>query len=235
MLAGGAGSCPAADGLSGSIGATTDYIHRGVSQSDGHAALQASLVYWHPAGLYGGVWGSTLHERRPFSYSSYGSIKSEFELDLFAGFSKPVGSDWTLDFKAVAYLYPDDASLVDYDYVELTFGGAWRQRLVTTVSVAPRTTWIARAGGGQDRTAVGGEVAWQQPVTGWLTLTAGAGYRELLAEGRSGYLYGSTSLALQLRHGSVELGWFTTDSAARWLFGSRLTGSRAALSARVSF
>lgn len=226
----------AADGLSGSLGATTDYVHRGISQSDGHAALQGSLVYWHASGLYAGAWGSTLHHGVPYTYAStYGARTSDLEVDLFAGFSTPVGTDWTMDVKMVAYLYPDDPAPVDYDYVELSAGAAWRQRLFASLSVAPRTTWIARAGGGRDRTAMDGEVSWRQPLGAWFTLAAGAGYRQLLVPGRSGYVYGSASAALQLRHGSIELGWFTTDSTARWLFGDRLAGSRTALSARVSF
>ena len=231
----------AADGLSGSLGATTDYVHRGISQSDGHAALQASLVYWHPSGFYAGAWGSTLHRGVPYGYESmygertYGTRTSHVEVDLFAGFSAPIGTDWTMDLKVVSYLFPDDPAPVDYDYVELSAGVAWRQRLFASLSVAPRTTWIARAGGGRDRTAMDGEVSWRQPVGAWFAMAAGAGYRQLLVPGRNGYFYGSASAALQLRHGSVELGWFTTDSTAGWLFGDRLAGSRTALSARVSF
>jgi uncharacterized protein (TIGR02001 family) len=130
-LACGAGGGRAADGLSGSLGVTTDYVHRGVSQSAGHAAVQGSLVYWHPTGLYAGAWGSTLHAATPYAYpATVGSRTADVEVDLFAGFGKPVGTDWTMDLKAVAYLYPNDPAPVNYDYLEIAVGAAWRQRLV---------------------------------------------------------------------------------------------------------
>jgi uncharacterized protein (TIGR02001 family) len=232
----GFGACQAADGLHGSLAVTTDYVHRGVSQSDGGLALQGSLTYWHPTGAYVGAWASSLEGTNTYVYpQSAGRRGAPLELDLYAGFGKPVGTDWTLDFKAVGYLYPDDPAPVSYDYVELSAGVAWRQRWYATVSVAPRTTWVARAGVGRDWTAMDAELAWQQPLGAWLTASAGAGYRELFAPGPSGYGYGSAALAVQLHRGSLELGWYTTDSRARRLFGEHLAGSRAALTATVSF
>ena len=230
------GPSRAADGLQGSLALTTDYVHRGISQSDGGLALQGSLTYWHPTGFYIGAWGSSLDGNYAYVYpQSAGKRAAPMELDVFAGFGKPVGTDWMLDFKTVGYLYPDDPAPVSYNYVEFSAGAAWRQRWYATVAITPRTTWVARGGAGRNRTAVNAELAWQQPLNAWLTASAGAGYRELIAPGRSGYLYGSAALALPLRRGSLELGWFTTDSTARWLFGSHLAGNRAALTATVNF
>jgi uncharacterized protein (TIGR02001 family) len=232
----GAAPCVAADGLQGSAALTTDYVHRGISQSDGGPAVQGSLTWWHPTGFYVGAWASSVDTANPYVYpQAAGSHGAQVELDLYAGYGKPVGTDWALDLKAIGYLYPDDPAPVNYNYLEFSAGAVWRQRWYATVAVAPRTSWIARAGRGRDWTSVDAELAWQQPLSGWVSVMAGAGYRELIAPGRSGYLYGSLSLALQLRRASLEFGWFTTDSTARWLFGDRIAGSRAALTATVSF
>lgn len=45
--------------IGGTLAATTDYIYRGVSQSDGHGALQADLHASSSAGTFAGVWAST--------------------------------------------------------------------------------------------------------------------------------------------------------------------------------
>lgn len=232
----GVAPAPAADGLQGSLALTTDYVHRGVSQSDGGLALQGSLTFWHPNGFYVGAWGSSLEGGNAYVYpQAAGRRGAPLEIDAYAGFGKQVGTDWTIDLKAVGYLYPDDPAPISYDYVEFSAGAAWRQRWYATVSVAPRTTWIARAGGGREWTAVNAELAWQQPLNAWFTASLGAGYRELIAPGRSGYHYGSAGLSLPLGRGSLELAWFTTDSTARWLFGNHLAGNRAALTATVNF
>ncbi len=140
----------AADGVHGTAAVTTDYVHRGVSQSDGRSAWQGSLTYWHPTGAYGGVWASTLRTSNPYVYpASAGSDGADLELDLFAGYGRPIGTDWTLDVKAIGYLYPDDPAPVSYDYLELSVGASWRQRWYATLAYAPRTTWVARSGGGR--------------------------------------------------------------------------------------
>jgi uncharacterized protein (TIGR02001 family) len=231
-----AATARAADGLHGSAAVTSDYVHRGISQSDGAAALQGSLTWYHPTGVYVGGWASSVETVNTYVYPrAAGSTGAPLELDLFAGIGKPVGTDWTLDLKTLVYLYPHDPAPVSYDYVELSAGAAWRERWFMSVSVAPRTRWTARTERREVSTAVNAEIALQQRLGPWLTAIAGGGYSELLTAGRSGYAYGSLSLALQLHHASLELGWFTTDTAARALFGDRITGSRAAITATVTF
>ena len=43
----------------GNIAVTSDYIYRGVSESDGRAALQADLHADTPGGTFAGAWAST--------------------------------------------------------------------------------------------------------------------------------------------------------------------------------
>ena len=49
--------------IGGSVAATSDSIYRGVSQSDGHGALQVDLHASGTAGMFGGVWASTRDSR----------------------------------------------------------------------------------------------------------------------------------------------------------------------------
>ena len=45
---------PAFAGTSGYLGYTSDYMYRGMSQSNGQGAMQANLKYETEGGLYGG-------------------------------------------------------------------------------------------------------------------------------------------------------------------------------------
>lgn len=77
--------------LTGNIGATSNYLWRGASQSANGAAVSGGLDYAHDSGVYVGAWGSTLD----------GGIG---ESDFYAGFSKEFG-DFSFDLGYIAYIY----------------------------------------------------------------------------------------------------------------------------------
>lgn len=88
-----------------SLAATTDYVFRGVSQTDGGPAFQAGVTYTAPFGLYAGVWGSNV---------DYGS--GGFETDYFVGWNTDLSDSWNLDLGATRYTYSgDDGDSGDYD------------------------------------------------------------------------------------------------------------------------
>ena len=233
------GACAAADGLRTTLGVTTDYVHRGISQTAGRAALQASAAYWHPVGAYGGLWLSNVESPAAQAYpyvpdrAMSARSRGHVEVDLTAGFGKRVTADWILDSKAVAYWYPAGRTAVGYDYVEFSTGAAWREMLHATVAYTPSTTWPVR--GARHRPALGLELALQLPVSRWFTAAVGVGHRALDAPGASHYDYGSSRLAMQTHRFSLELGHYATDGRARRLFGGELAGDRTVMTATVSF
>ncbi len=76
------------------IGATSDYIWRGVSQSDTKPAVFGGADLTSGT-LYAGAWASTV---------DFGGANSE--LDLYAGW-KPVVGAVTFDLGLISYLYPN--------------------------------------------------------------------------------------------------------------------------------
>jgi len=89
--------------LSANVGATSNYIWRGVSQTGDNAAISGGIDYAHDSGLYAGTWVSTL-----------GNGNGE-ELDLYGGFSGEASSVG-YDVGAIYYAYP---SLNDSNFAEL--------------------------------------------------------------------------------------------------------------------
>jgi len=97
MLAG-----SAAAEWSANIGATSDYLWRGQTQSGHDGAISGGLDYAHDSGFYAGTWTSSL---------GGGSA----EVDLYAGFGGEAAS-LGYDVGIVTYLYP---SLSDSDFTEI--------------------------------------------------------------------------------------------------------------------
>lgn len=94
--------------LSGTAAFTTDYIFRGVSNSDENPAVQASFDAAYGI-FYAGIWGSN---------SNFGD---KIELDYYAGF-KPTFGNWWIDIAGLYYTWPGFNSL---DYFELKTGLGW--------------------------------------------------------------------------------------------------------------
>lgn len=86
-----------------SLAATTDYVFRGVSQTDEGPALQAGLTYNAPFGLYVGAWGSNVDFGDPDPENGVRGVDTE--LDFFVGYSHDFNDSWNLDVSAVRYTY----------------------------------------------------------------------------------------------------------------------------------
>ncbi|OHY82877.1 TorF family putative porin [Marinobacter sp. AC-23] len=99
--------------MSANVSAGSNYLFRGVTQTDGATAVQGGLDYEHSSGFYAGTWGSNV---------DFGDGTS-YELDLYAGYSGAV-DDLGYDFGYVYYAYPDAPDSIDFGeiYGELSYG-----------------------------------------------------------------------------------------------------------------
>lgn len=117
--------------VSGSVGLTSDYRFRGVSQSDKGLAVQGGFTIAHESGFYIGTWGSNL--------AGWGTFTgSNMELDLIAGFKLPVGGG-ALDVGATWYMYPNGFNNTDFvePYAKLS-GTVGPASLTAGVAYAPK-------------------------------------------------------------------------------------------------
>jgi uncharacterized protein (TIGR02001 family) len=89
--------------LEANIGATSNYMWRGVTQTDNEMAISGGLDYVNESGLYAGIWVSN---------ATWGGADMETEMDLYAGFST---DDY--DIGVIKYMYPSDNA--DNDFTEI--------------------------------------------------------------------------------------------------------------------
>ena len=95
--------------VSMNIGATSNYIFRGVTLSGDEAAISGGADWSGESGLYAGAWASNL------------AGASDYELDLYGGYAGEF-ADVGYDVGLLYYTYPSD---LDADYAELYANGGW--------------------------------------------------------------------------------------------------------------
>ncbi|HZM43637.1 MAG TPA: TorF family putative porin [Burkholderiales bacterium] len=113
--------------FTGNVGFYSQYIFRGLTQTDRDPAIQGGFDYSHSSGFYLGTWGSNISWLRdgvPPAYSNSGSL----EWDFYGGWKWGFAPDWTLDLGGLYYWYPGDASpgLPKADTFEVYAGLSWK-------------------------------------------------------------------------------------------------------------
>lgn len=98
--------------ISANGGFVTEYVFRGIPQTDGRAAAQAGLDVEH-AGLYLGSWASTV--------DGGNDAPDGLEVDLYGGYGGQVG-EFSYAVGATWYQYTED---FDDDYLEINLSGSW--------------------------------------------------------------------------------------------------------------
>ena len=103
--------------FSATFAVTTDYVFRGVSQTDNEPAFQAGASYSAPFGLYAGVWASNV---------DFGEGGPDYEVDYYVGWNKDLNDSWNLDLGVNRYTYEgSSAGYGDIDYNEYIAKVTW--------------------------------------------------------------------------------------------------------------
>ena len=94
--------------LTGNLSLSSDYVFRGISQTDESVQLQGDLSWSHPVGLYAGVWSTN---------TNVGGEGNSIEFDPYVGFAGPIGdTDFSYDVGYWHYFYPNSEG--DFDFGE---------------------------------------------------------------------------------------------------------------------
>ncbi|TWI13511.1 uncharacterized protein (TIGR02001 family) [Lysobacter ruishenii] len=101
------GFAPAHAGVIGSVTLASDYIFRGVSQTNGDPAVQAGVEYAADSGVYAGAWGSNVSWLSDYGATGL-AVSNSLELDVCAGYRGKLGERVSYDVGALYYGYPGD-------------------------------------------------------------------------------------------------------------------------------
>ena len=118
--------------FSANVTLTSDYVYRGITQTNEDPALQGGFDYSHASGFYLGVWASSIEFQSEseteipvpaganmvtHTNQDFGSI----EIDIYGGMSGEFQNGLGWDVGALYYYYPeqDEDAGGDYDFLEL--------------------------------------------------------------------------------------------------------------------
>ncbi len=204
-----------AERLHAMVTLTSDYVYRGVSQSDGDPAIQGGFEFEADRGGFVGLWASSVQ----FSEATPRETPRDLELDLYAGWRFELGPEWNGEVSWTRLTYPGADTFFDYDYDEARLSLTWRGTLGATVGYQPE-------GLGSPTSAWVYEVLAGRPVRRGTELGAGYGYHDL--EGFFGGGYGYWSAVVSHGRGRLRaaLTYVGTSSAAERLWDRELVGDR---------
>jgi uncharacterized protein (TIGR02001 family) len=214
--------------FSANVGLISDYLFRGISQTEGNPALQGGFDYaYTPVGFSAGVWASNV---------DFGNTDENLEIDFYGGFSGDLvntGVDWEIG--TIYYYYPGQEGSPDSDYVEVygglsySFATAWEPSVGAKVYYSPDFF-----GETDDGVAVEGTLGMTLPIAG-LGLSFLVGYQDVDDIGE--YNYWNVGLSKSI--GKFEFGLSysdTSDTSDDWCGGgSDLCDSTVLFSVSSSF
>ena len=116
--------------LTWNVALTSDYVFRGVSQTNRKPALQAGLNYaFGDSGFYAGLWASNVDFNDPDG--------PNIELDSFVGWGKDLSTDWSVDLSVIHYGYFGDSNgYGSIAYNEFIGKATWHKMITGTVAYA---------------------------------------------------------------------------------------------------
>lgn len=200
--------------IEGNVTAMSDYIWRGVSQTQENPGVSGEFTLSHASGFYAGAFLATVD----FTGPSDEDDGMNTEVDLYVGYNHEFSESLNLDVSYLRYLYPGVNEGFNIDFNEVTvalgFGGHY------TAAVAYSDDAM-KLGGSSLYYSLGGE--WE--LESGFALAAGVGYYDLDDAIGEGYTDYNASISKSFGPANVSL-WYTNTEGFNEVLGENL-GSQA--------
>jgi len=206
----------------GSAMLSTDYVFRGISNSNEEPQVQVDMGWSHPIGFYGGVWSSN---------TDFGGAGNSMEVDPYVGFANAVGdTGLSYDVGYSQYTYP--GSPFDIDYGEAYAIGSYRQG---DFYVSP-SVWYAKDYFGFEYDGIAYDVTLGMELPWELQASARVGEQTFTDEGSDAdYLYYDVGATKTLGGFDLSLRYHDTDDAELAAGDSDLADGRLVFSVSHGF
>jgi uncharacterized protein (TIGR02001 family) len=195
-----------ASNLTWNLSVTSDYVFRGISQSNRKPALQGGFDYsFGDSGFYAGTWGSNIDFQDRNG--------PDVEIDFYTGWNHDISDKWNGDISVIRYTYYGARPVYgSVDYNEFIGKLAWNKMLTLTVGYANDY-----ANYGYSSLYTGLDGSWD--VGNGFTFNAGVGHTSF---GQSNGSYNDWLLGVSKQFGPVQatLNYFDTNTS-----GPRLSDS----------
>ena len=207
--------------ITGSLGATSDFVFRGLSLTRGKPAAQASLDVEFPKEFYVGAFVATADPNPGPS--------PPVELDAWAGRYWRVSENVSADVRLSEYTYPKDPRRKSYNRTEITGTLGWKNQLFVAAIYSPDTKAVGSSPGYRQGNAWALEFSGRKPLSDRWALSAGLGRYDLGEVYGTAYYYWNTTVTATLSPFELQLAWLGISGEADDHFAHGSTGNRVAL------
>jgi uncharacterized protein (TIGR02001 family) len=198
----------------GNLAVTSDYIYRGVSESNGRAALQADVHADTPQGTFAGAWATTRNQEL--------EPGAGYDFEIYLGRRVELASAWNATVSARSHYFVGGGQEASNDYQEISGALTWLDRWTLSLAAIPNAVryWYYRR---LSRSPAGiAETSGQWLIGEGLFVTGGAGYYRSSGTGAgrqaaTGYAYGSAGFAFERQRWRLDIGYFFAENQAQEL------------------
>lgn len=175
----------------GSIWLTTNYMFRGITNTDNNPAIQGEVDYsYYPVGFNAYIWASNI---------DFDDGDSTIEIEYGAGFSGETNNGIGWDIGAIYYSYPGSDREPDIDYFEVYGGPSYTFSHIPLTPTVSATAWYSPDFFGEDGDAVYIEGNIDLSLPYHFTLNGHIGYQDVDGDqtsGPSGFNYMDYAIGL---------------------------------------
>jgi len=195
--------------FTGNVGIYSQYIFRGLTQTDRRPAFQGGFDVAHTSGFYAGTWGSNISWLRDAGVVAHGA---GLEWDFYGGYKYAINEDLALDAGALYYDYPGSyvAGATNPDTTELYFAGAWKWLSLKYSHAISNTFGVADS---HDSRYL--DLSANYPITEALALNAHVGRQEFAGGANAALGYTDWKLGFTCAVNGWNLGAFYSDTNAK--------------------
>lgn len=208
--------------LAGYLALGSDYVWRGVSQTDGDPSAQFGIDIAFSTGIFAGAWAATVD----FDLSPFNN--RDVELAYYAGYGVDTGDRWTLGARAVAFRYPGQEGFVDYEYEEYALSANFDDRLWFEYAYSPNLY-----NRGRDSHNV--ELYAETEIAGNLMLGGGVGHYDTSRAFGDSFNYWELGLTRSFGILSADLRYHDSDGYAPIVSSKSRSDARVVLTFRIVF
>ncbi len=206
-------ACAASLDFDGSLGLTTDYVYRGVSQTRNEAVAQLDVHLQVGEHWVTGAWASPIEPRQG---------ERATELDLYTHWQQYLGGGISGSIGVTYYRFINDPRNTEYNYLEWSGELNWRERLMLSVAWSQENVLRLQGIGAFPGTeTLNIELTARQPLPQELSFQIGAGYFTGVDLPDSDYVYGSSSLTRSVGpvQATLSYHWVQDDIQRRYIPG----------------
>jgi uncharacterized protein (TIGR02001 family) len=210
----------AGDGpLSGNLTLTSNYLFRGISQTQDGPAIQGGIDYAHKSGFYVGTWASNVAWVKENGYKDNNSL----EIDLYGGYRAEAGPI-TYDLGLIHYHYPGKlvSGMTTPNTTEVYVGLGWRfLSLKYSHVVSDYFVGWTTSSGGKTRGSYYVDLSASHDLGGGWGVSAHVGYQDVKGNDDASYTDWNVAVSKDVGFGSFKLMYSDTDAdTATYTWGS---------------